>query len=190
MRQARSQRYDRLTPADCALLHEASIAILERTGVRIHDAEAVERLRGAGTRVGDDGRVFVPGSLVEWALDVAPKSVRLHDRSGAPALALQGDNAYFGVGSDCMNIIDHRTGTQRAAVLQDAVDGLTVVDALPNMSFGMSMFLPSDVDPAMAARVDRILADHRPPPLPEDATGAIAGILDRAAATPRSAPQP
>ena len=107
MRQARSQRYDRLTPADCALLHEASIAILERTGVRIHDAEAVERLRGAGARVGDDGRVFVPGSLVEWALDVTPKSVRLHDRSGAPALALQGDNAYFGVGSDC----NHAGGT-------------------------------------------------------------------------------
>lgn len=92
MRRARSQRYDRLTPADCALLHEASIAILEWTGVRIHDAEAVERLRGAGARA--------------------------------------------------------------------------------------------------AARVDRILADHRPPPLPEDVTGAIAGILERAAATPRSALQP
>ena len=73
MRQARSPRYDRLTPAECALLHDASIAILERTGVRIHDAEAVERLHGAGARVGDDGRVFVPGSLVEWALGVAPK---------------------------------------------------------------------------------------------------------------------
>ena len=40
-----------------------------------------------------------------------------------------------------------------------------------------------------AARVDRLLADHRPPPLPEDATRAIAGILERAAATPRSVPQ-
>ena len=152
LRQARSPRYDRLTPADCTRLHAASISILERTGVRIHDDEAVERLRGAGARVGDDGRVFVPGELVEWALGVAPRSVTLFDRSGAAAMTLAGDNAYFGVGSDCMHVIDHRTGERRRAVLQDAIDGLTLVDALPNMAFGMSMFLPSDVDPAMVDR--------------------------------------
>ena len=43
-------------------------------------------------------------------------------------------------------------GERRAATLADARDGLTLVDALPNMDFGMSMFLPSDVDPAMADR--------------------------------------
>ena len=150
--QARSPRYDRLTPADCARLHDASLSILERTGVRLHDEEAVERLRGAGARVGDDGRVFVPGSLVEWALSVAPRSVTLHGRGGEPAIALKGDNAWFGPGSDCLNILDHRTGERRRPTLGDVRDGLTMVDALPNMDFGMSMFLPSDVDPSMADR--------------------------------------
>ena len=149
---ARSPRYDRLTPADCARLHDASLSILERTGVRLHDEETVERLHGAGARVGDDGRVFVPGPLVEWALSVAPRSLTLHARGGAPAIALDGDNAWFGPGSDCLRILDHRTGERRTATLQDVRDGLTVVDALPNMDFGMSMFLPSDVEPAMADR--------------------------------------
>lgn len=152
MHQARSPRYDRLTPADCARLHAASLAILERTGVRLHDDEAIERLHGAGARVGDDGRVFVPGSLVEWALSVAPRSVTLHRRGGEAAIALEGDNAWFGPGSDCLHVLDHRTGQRRAATLADVRDGLTVVDALPNMDFGMSMFLPSDVDPGMADR--------------------------------------
>lgn len=150
--QPRSPRYDRLSPADCARLHDASVAILERTGVRLHEPEAVERLHAAGGRVGDDGRVFVPGSLVEWALSVAPRSITLHDRAGVPALALEGDNVFFGPGSDCLNVIDHRTGLRRPALLADTRDGLTVVDALPNMAFGMSMFLPSDVAPAMADR--------------------------------------
>jgi len=152
MHQARSPRYDRLTPADCTRLHDASVSILERTGVRLHDEEAVERLHGAGARVGDDGRVFVPGSLVEWALSVAPRSVTLHRRDGEPAIALEGDNAWFGPGSDCLHILDHRTGERRPATLADVRDGLTLVDALPSMDFGMSMFLPSDVDPAMADR--------------------------------------
>ncbi len=149
---ARSPRYDRLPPAACARLHEASVSILERTGVRLHDAEAVARLHGAGARVGDDGRVFVPGSLVEWALSVAPRSITLHDRSGEPAIALEGDNVWFGPGSDCLNVLDHRTGGRRPAVLADVRDGIDLVDALPNMDFAMSMFLPTDADPAMADR--------------------------------------
>ncbi len=149
--QARSQRYDRLTPAQCARLHDASIAILERTGVVMKDAEAVERLHGAGARV-DGERVFVPGSLVEWALGVANRAVTLYDRSGAPRCALQGDNVYFGPGSDCLSVIDHRTGEHRRAVERDVVDGLTVCDALPNMDFAMSMFLPADVATALTER--------------------------------------
>jgi trimethylamine--corrinoid protein Co-methyltransferase len=151
-RMPRSPRYDRLTGDDCRRLHEASLSILERTGVVLHDAEAVERLAGAGARVGDDGRVRVPGSLVEWALGVAPRSITLHDRAGTPRLALEGDNVYFGPGSDCLHVVDHRTGERRNAVLTDAREGVTLVDALPNMDFAMSMFLPSDVTPDMADR--------------------------------------
>ncbi len=145
-------RLDRLSPDACRRLHAASLSILERTGVVLHDAEAVERLHGAGASVGDDGRVRVPGSLVDWALGVAARSVTLHDRSGAPAITLDDDAVFFGPGSDCLSIIDHRSGAHRRATLHDVRDGLTVVDALPNMAFAMSMFLPSDVPPAMADR--------------------------------------
>jgi len=148
----RSPRYDRLPPEACGRLHEAAISILERTGVRLHDAASVERLHGAGARVGDDGRVFVPGSLVDWALSVAPRSITLHDRGGEPAITLEGDNVWFGPGSDCLNVIDHRSGERRLATLADVRDGITLVDALPNMDFAMSMFLPSDVNPALADR--------------------------------------
>lgn len=165
-RMARSPRYDRLTPDDCRCLHDASLSILERTGVVLHDAEAVERLAGAGARVGDDGRVRVPGSLVEWALSVAPRSVTLHDRFGAPRLALEGDNVWFGPGSDCLHVVDHRTGERRQAVLADTREGLTLVDALPNMDFAMSMFLPSDVPAAMADREQMaVMLRHTTKPL-------------------------
>jgi trimethylamine--corrinoid protein Co-methyltransferase len=148
----RSPRYDRLTPAGCARIHESSLSILERTGVRMLDDEAVARLRDAGAKVGDDGRVFVPASLVEWALSVAPRSITLHDRMGRPALPLAGDNYFFGTGSDCLYILDHRSGERRSPTLDDVRAGITLVDALPNIGFAMSMFLPVDVDPAMTDR--------------------------------------
>jgi trimethylamine--corrinoid protein Co-methyltransferase len=128
------------------------VTILERTGVRLLDDEAVARLHGAGARVGDDGRVFIPESLVAWALSVVPRSITLHDRGGRPALALDGDGYYFGTGSDCLNILDHRSGERRPPVLADVRDGITLLDALPEMDFAMSMFLPVDVDPALTDR--------------------------------------
>ncbi len=165
-RARRSPRYDRLTADDCRLVHEASISILERTGVVLHDPEAVERLHGAGAQVADDGRVHVPRSLVEWALSVAKRSITLFDRGGMPRIVLEGDNVYFGPGSDCLNAIDHRTGERRKATIQDTRDGLTLVDALPNMDFGMSMFLPSDVSPDMADREQMaVMLRHTTKPL-------------------------
>jgi trimethylamine--corrinoid protein Co-methyltransferase len=71
---------------------------------------------------------------------------------GRPALALDGDNYFFGTGSDCLNILDHRSGLRRAPTLDDVRDGITVIEALPNMDFAMSMFLPADVDPIMTDR--------------------------------------
>jgi trimethylamine--corrinoid protein Co-methyltransferase len=90
--------------------------------------------------------VRVPAGLVEEALNTAPRSVTMYDRLGREAMVLEGDRRYYGTGSDCLNVIDHRTGQRRTAVLQDVVEGATLCDALPNVDFVMSMFLPSDVD--------------------------------------------
>ena len=59
---------------------------------------------------------------------------------------------FYGPGSDCLNIIDHRTGERRQPVLQDIVERMIVADALPNIDFVMSMMLPVDVPQAVADR--------------------------------------
>src|SRR5512140_1961298 len=100
-------RYARLDRDQCDRLHAASLSILERTGVRLRDAEAIEVMRRGGCDV-DDDLVRIPPGVVEWALSVAPKSVTLFDRCGRPAITCAGDSVAFGPGSDCLNVIDHR----------------------------------------------------------------------------------
>jgi len=82
---------------------------------------------------------------VEGALRTAPKNIPIYDRNGRRAMSLGGYRSYFGVGSDCMHIYDLHTGERRKAVLDDVIQGVRLVDALPNLDFVMSMFLPSDV---------------------------------------------
>ncbi len=146
------QPLHRITADQCQTLHEAALGVLERTGLRIFQHEAVEMFARAGARVTDGNRVHVPSRLVEQALNTVPHSVTLYDRRGEPAIELDGYRSYYGTGSDCFSIIDHRTWERRRAVLRDVVEAVTLVDALPNFDFCMSMFMPDDVGDTIADR--------------------------------------
>lgn len=145
-------QYGRLSPEQCSILHNASLEILSRTGARLHDQEAIDLLAKAGASVSDGNRVRIPAGLVEKAFSTVPRRVTLYNRSGKSPLFLENGNVYHGPGSDCLNIIDHRNGERRTAVLQDVVDGITVCDALSHIKFVMSMFLPSDVNAMVSDR--------------------------------------
>jgi trimethylamine--corrinoid protein Co-methyltransferase len=143
--------YRGLTEEQCRLIHSASLEILERTGVLLYYQPAIDLLKKAGCYV-EENRVRIPAHLAEWALRTAPSHIRLYDRFGKPALPLGDRISTFGTGSDCLNILDHRTGERRKALLQDVVEGIRVADAMPHIDFIMSMFLPSDVPVAADVR--------------------------------------
>jgi trimethylamine--corrinoid protein Co-methyltransferase len=144
--------FARLSPQQCRQVHEASLSILQRTGVRLYEQEAIDLVKRAGADVSDGNRVRIPARLVEMALETAPKRVVLYDRNGQPVMPLEGYRSFYGPGSDLLNIIDHRTGQRRRPVLHDVVEGITLCDALNNIDFVMSMFLPSNVSQITADR--------------------------------------
>ncbi|HUV13956.1 MAG TPA: trimethylamine methyltransferase family protein, partial [Acidobacteriota bacterium] len=151
---------------DCRKISEASLEILERVGVRLHLEEAVQLLERAGASVTDGNLVRIPSSLVERALDTVPKTLTLHTRDGVPVIPLEGTRSFFGPGSDCLNILDHRTGDRRKPVLEDVTDGVTLCDALPNIDFVMSLLLPTDVDGTIADRYQlQIMLNNTAKPL-------------------------
>jgi trimethylamine--corrinoid protein Co-methyltransferase len=67
-------------------------------------------------------------------------------------MPLERNNVFYGPGSDCPNILDHRTGVRRRGTLQDIVDGIRLCDALPNLDFLMSICIASDQDQETADR--------------------------------------
>jgi trimethylamine--corrinoid protein Co-methyltransferase len=145
-----SAHFSRLAEDQVRRIHWASLEILERFGARLHYLEAVDLLREGGADVSDGNLVRVPSGMVEKAFTTVPKRVVLYDRYGEPAMPLEGNRCFYGPGSDCLNIVDHRTGECRKAVLHDVVEGTTLCDALSNIDFVMSMILPADIDQAVA----------------------------------------
>lgn len=142
-----------LSPAQQQRIHAASLEILQRVGALIDDDEAASLLRKAGASAGDGGALRLPPKLVEWAVSVAPRRVVLHDRKGEPVMPLEPGRVYYGLGSDCLFMLDHRTGLRRRATLQDVHEAIRLADALPNIDFLMSAVLPSDVPPEAANRL-------------------------------------
>ncbi len=147
-----SAQFQRMSDEQCQKIHWASLEVMERTGVRLYEQEAVDLLQKAGAFVSDGNRVRIPSGLVEKAFTTVPRRVVLCDRHGKRVMPLEGYRSFYGPGSDCLHIIDHRTGERRQPVLQDVIEGMTVADALPNIDFVMSMVLPVDVPQLVADR--------------------------------------
>jgi trimethylamine--corrinoid protein Co-methyltransferase len=140
-----SAHYARMGRQECEKIHVASLEILERVGIDVHDEKARELLVKGGAQA-DSIRVRIPEYMVERALDLAPKRMTLYDRHGQVAIRAWGYNTTYGGGSDCLNVLDHRTGERRGPVLRDVKEAATLMDALPEIAFVMSQFLPKDVD--------------------------------------------
>jgi trimethylamine--corrinoid protein Co-methyltransferase len=139
-------QYRRLSDEQCEKVHCASLEMLERTGAVLYDQKAIELLKKAGAFVSDGNRVRVPSALVEKAFTTVPKRVVLCDRYGRRVMQVEGHRCFYGPGSDLLNIVDHRTNERRRAVLDDVKEAMTACDALPDIDYVMSFFLPSDVD--------------------------------------------
>lgn len=144
--------FSRMTEDQCQKIHAASLELLEGVGVRVFFGEAVDLLQRAGASVSDGNLVRIPASMVEKAFDSVPREVLLYDRHGDAAIELLGDTSYYGPGSDCLRILDHRSGQVRAPILRDVVEGAILCDALSRVDFCMSMVLPTDVDQTLADR--------------------------------------
>ncbi len=107
--------FPRLSEKQCRRMHEASLEILERVGVRLYLDEAVQMLKKAGARITDGNLVRVSPNIVESALKTVPREVVLYNRKGEPAMPVGGYRCFYGPGSDCLNIIDHRSGERTEA---------------------------------------------------------------------------
>ena len=145
-------QFKKLSHDQVERLHHASLEILDRTGVCLYEEECLELLKKAGLKVVEGNRVRIPPGLVEWALSIAPKRVVLCNRNGDRVMPLERNNVFFGPGSDCPYVLDHRSGERRPGTLKDIEETIRVCDALPNIDFLMSICVASDVEQATADR--------------------------------------
>jgi len=158
--------YRLLTEVQIKELHQATLTLLEKTGVKVLNEEALELLKDAGCRMDDGQIVKIPGKLVEESIQYAPSIVTLYSRNGEPAMELGGSNVYFGMGTDLLNTWDLKTGQLRPSCLQDVVDSAVVGDYCQEIDFVASNAFPLDVPGNLAFIIEfKALMENSPKPI-------------------------
>jgi trimethylamine--corrinoid protein Co-methyltransferase len=141
-----------LNDAQIEHIHQATLEVLERTGVVFNHPQALEILHGIGARV-DGERVRIPAWLVEKSIREAPSRVVLGNRNGERTVFLEGDKYWFGPSLDCIDYLDPHTEERRRFFSDDCRITATVADALPNFTWVMTIGMAEDVPPDIADRV-------------------------------------
>jgi trimethylamine--corrinoid protein Co-methyltransferase len=117
-------------------IHEASLRILETTGVVFALEEAREFLSKAGARV-EGETVKFPRGMIESALALLPGEFTLCGRApdGSEDMTLDGLHSYMNLDGTGMDVLDAKTGERRKSTLKDLEDATRLADWLPQISY-------------------------------------------------------
>ena len=151
--QYNNPRFCLLSDSQIDELHQASLQIMERTGIAFDCREAIELLDGAGADVSNPDRVKIPSYLVEQALRTAPKSITLYTRDGELAMVLNGRTSHFGGITALNEYLDPYTRQKRQCYVEDIGEMARTIDALPNVEWLMHSAACPTIPGAIADKV-------------------------------------
>ena len=134
-----------LSDKECHQVHERSLRLLARTGVRVDTDQGREILRAAGAEVDENTRVVrFPRALLEESLRLAPKRFTLGARRPSCDLALNTGECTLLIDGEARFVLDRRTDERRLSTFADWLEATRLIDALDEVGIYWSMVEISD----------------------------------------------
>lgn len=140
-----TRAYQPLSEGDVRRIHEASLSVLENTGVHVEASEARDIFADAGATVdADNGRVYIPRTMVEDAIASACREFVMAGRTDEHDMVMGGDRVYMGTGGSAVKVMD-LDGHVRETELADIARIGRLVDALRNIHFYLRPVVARDM---------------------------------------------
>lgn len=145
-----------LSEEQIRFIHDRTLGILGRVGVRVDSSRALEVLLATdGVRAAPDAedggrRVVFEPAVVEWALKEAPRAVSIFDRRGEPAFRVGEGRTRFGVGSTNLFFQDPLTDELSRFTREDMAVAARLAHALPNYDMVSTVGVVQDYPPERA----------------------------------------
>ena len=138
-----------ITPDDIQLIHDTSMRLLDKVGVRFPESEAIAIFQEHGAKV-ENQIVYLPERLVMEALGAAPAQFILRARNPSRDITIGGGETLFAPAYGAPFVFDLQAG-KRGATLEDYHNLARLAHALPNQDLsGHLMVEPGDAPPQSA----------------------------------------
>jgi len=127
-------------------IHEASLEILQRCGVKILNGRMLAFLKGKGLAVNDKERtVTFTRTCIEEALSRTPAQFEVFDRSGRSAFVLGDRRPKIAAGHNAVFWVDSQTGQRRESTVADVERFTRICDRLECIDMVGVPVMPQDV---------------------------------------------
>ena len=125
-----------LTQDDVKKIHEATLQIIEKVGVRFPSKRALEIWEANGAEVDHEKKIVrVKPHIIEEAIKKAPPAYKLAARDPQQDLPLDGNHVNLGTDGCGVEVLDINTGKKRTSCLQDVRDIARIADATEEVAF-------------------------------------------------------
>ncbi len=136
-----------LTDDQVDRIHEASLKILERTGLRIDSEDAQKRLvrNGAVKHTTRKNVLTFPRGIVEESIRKIPRYGKYFARDPKNDIVFDGETTYAHTEGGNPNFTDLETGEVRRATFKDLSESMRLVDALDQCAMTGNLIVVTDV---------------------------------------------
>lgn len=141
--------YKMLSQTDIEAIHEATLQVMHKTGIRMKHKEAQEILAGVGCEIDTENNiVHFPPNVVNDAIKALPEFDYIqYGRDPSRDYRVRKNEVRFSNSGICPSFIDPETGERRTPTLEDVATTARVVDALDVFENYMIAVPACDVPP-------------------------------------------
>ena len=143
-------------------VHERSLKILARTGVRVDSAGGRQILKEAGAQVNENTRIVrFPQTLIEQALGLVPRDFTLGARRPGWDLRLNTGDCNLLLDGEGTSVLDRKTGKHRDSTFHDWLEATRLSDALDDIGIYWRIVQATDRGDTIGDYVDYLVALFR-----------------------------
>jgi len=142
----RGGMYSPLAENGIKQIHETSMDVFEKIGVKIAYKPILDLWRNAGAEIDEDNMIArISRNIVQKCVNSAPKEIILCGREERHDVTLSGTNTYMGTGGTALNSLDIETGERRNTGIRDGAAAARLVDACENIDFFVITCFPCEI---------------------------------------------
>lgn len=137
--------YRPLSEAGVAAIVDNAFRILAEVGFADATPHCIETCTAAGAVLGEDGRLRMPGNLVERTLEQARRNLVLHGQDPRNDLDLSGARVHFATAGAAVMVADTENNLYRDSLAQDLYDMARIVETCEHIHMFQRTCVPRDI---------------------------------------------